>query len=379
MRMEILGYRLHGSLITTTDHLQKHQRTLKGMAGFVLLVAIRDGLSNALFLALHAMGKPVVIIDEIGCVKLPGYALHSGRFLLIDAWQIRYGAGEVARTLIALKHRRVAFFSPFFADHWSQACLQGLMETFAAAGPEYAVTPFTLAYSLIDIEAKARSPEKTRKSIDRLIQQYNRYRTDLSDASAKQFDPIFSVLLNQHVDYASYRELLQPLFASALADRSITCWVASDIDTAWFTNDYIQEHNPGLSLITFGWSPEVTNSRIAAYDFNAAAAVRATIAFLLYPKKRLPGQEGMNLRVMGSIIQRESLRPAFAAGAPGLARPETGGLIIEREMRHGCDRPPPLGQPSSRNPRAGPGIRDPQAGSVPQRRHPDRLQRRCLQ
>jgi len=112
---------------------------------------------------------------------------------------------------------------------------------------------------------------------------------------------------------STQREQLQPSFERAYGDTSITCWIAAGIDTAWFTNDYIRDRNARLSLITFGWSPETTRSRIAAYDFNSPAAARAIIAFLLWPQKRLPGQVGMNLRVIGTIIQRESLRAHIAA------------------------------------------------------------------
>jgi hypothetical protein len=62
-------------------------------------------------------------------------------------------------------------------------------------------------------------------------------------------------------------------------------------------------------MITFGWSPEVTKSRIAAYDFNSVAAVRAAIEFVLCPEKQLPGQKGIRIAIQGSIINRETLSP----------------------------------------------------------------------
>jgi hypothetical protein len=73
-------------------------------------------------------------------------------------------------------------------------------------------------------------------------------------------------------------------------------------------HDYIVEHRLPLSMIAFGWSPEVTKSRIASWDLNAAAAARAAIRFLAFPGRKLPGQKGMELRIDGMLAVRESLR-----------------------------------------------------------------------
>jgi hypothetical protein len=101
---------------------------------------------------------------------------------------------------------------------------------------------------------------------------------------------------------------MQDLCRRAASDKSITCWISPDSDGAWSMNDYIVEHGLDVSMIAFGWSPEITKNRIASWDLNTAAAARASIEFLTSPGRKLPGQKGMELRIEGMLAMRESLK-----------------------------------------------------------------------
>lgn len=307
--MELMGYRFEDGGAVFYDAQQKFERTLSardGMAGYVVPVCIPATLGGDLFARLHATGKPVVMIDEIGGWELPEYVAASGRFLVIDARPYHAAACGIARACIALGHRRCAFFSTFHSDRWSQQCLSGLSEIFAQAGPEYAVVPFVQEGTQLTDDllhrARARVPDAL------LRQSYDRHKAGMPQAYVRQLEPFFSLLLEQQIAYAEVRLMLEPFFARAYSDKSITCWIAADVDTAWFTSDYIKARPRKLSMVTFGCSPEITRSRIAAYDFNTAGAALAVLGFVLYPHRRLPGQEGMRVVIQGSLICRESLR-----------------------------------------------------------------------
>jgi hypothetical protein len=306
--IELLGYRIGKKRVLMTDTLQKSRPGLSAkdpLTGYILPVSILDGVEEPIFASLFATGKPVVIIDEIGGWELPDYAKKSGRFIMVDAQPREKAGSDVARTLIALGHRRCAFFSPFHTDSWSQQCLNGLARIFTAAGKGFTLSPFTSNGSLIAPDKEMQ--ERIGKIFPKLHEGYWKWKPSAPDAFVRQLDPYFTNLLGQQIAYAIVREGLDPLFKQAFSDASITCWMASDIDTAWFANDYLRSRNSTISLITFGWSPEVTKSRITAYDFNATAAVRASLEFLLRPQKRLPGQEGIRLCIQGTIINRETL------------------------------------------------------------------------
>jgi len=307
--MELLGYRHERGNLAVFDAQQKRHRTLSAeYAGYIVLMPILEAVGEDLFTQLHTTGKPVAIIDEIGGWELPAYAARSKRFLVVNARPYENAGIEVGRALMSLGHRRCAYFSTFHADLWSRQCLKGLSDVFSTAGDDCIVVPHLIEGSQVMSQPSQWS--RLEKTFNALRAKYQHARSTLSRAFVRQLNPYFDQQLAQQLVYANVRDQLEPLLAKARADASITCWIAADVDTAWFTNDYLEEHGRRASLVTFGWSPEVTRSRIAAYDFNSSAAVRATLDFLLYPRRRLPEQEGVNLRIRGTMVYRESLKAA---------------------------------------------------------------------
>jgi hypothetical protein len=306
---ELLGYRFEAGNLAVFDAQQKNRRTLSAeYAGYLVLAPYQESIGEDLFTHLHATGKPVVVIDEIGGWELPAYAARSKRFLVVNARPYENAGIEVGRALVSLGHRRCAYFSTFHADLWSRQCLKGLSDVFGTAGGDCIVVPHLIGGSQVASQPSQWS--RLEKTFTALRTKYRHARSTLSRAFVRQLNPYFDQQLAQQLVYADVRDQLEPLFAKASADASVTCWIAADVDTAWFTNDYLAECGMRRSLVTFGWSPEVTRSRIAAYDFNSPAAVRATLDFLLYPRRRLPEQEGTNLRIRGTMVYRESLKAA---------------------------------------------------------------------
>jgi len=307
--MDLLGYHYESEGLVVTDAQQKNRRTLNAnYAGYVVLVYLPEAIKAELFTQLYATGKPVAIIDEIGGWELPDFAAHSKRFLVVRACPYKSAGAEVARALVTLGHKRCAFFSTFNADHWSKECLEGIAEGFRSGGKECVVVPHTIDGSLV-----ASSPSlwsRLEKTFTALQAGYHRTRPALSRLFMRQLTPHFGDLLAQQLVYADTREQLEPLLVKASADKSNTCWIAADIDTAWFAHDFLQDRASRMPLVTFGWSPEVAKRRIAAYDFNSNAAVRGSLDFLLNPSRALPGQVGSTVYIQGTIVRRKSLTMA---------------------------------------------------------------------
>jgi hypothetical protein len=309
LSMEVAGYRVKETGVEFTDVWQRPKRDPgggEGAQGYVVPLSLSAAVNEGLFTKLHATGKPVVCIDEIGGWKLPDYVQRGGRFLKIVGVD-HFTAGEnIARALIALGHRRCAYLSTHHGDGWSRNLLRGLNAVFAKAGSDSSLAAHVRHGSII-----TDTPEMAgivNRTTDLLRTGYITQRPALSVPYRRQFDNFFYLQLGDQVVSAENRDRLEPLLRQAAAEPSTTCWIASGPGTGCFCSEFLAERNSRVSLVAAGWSPEITKRRIASYEHNIPAAVRAAIDFLLRPGRRLPGQTGRTLRIEGMLTRRESLR-----------------------------------------------------------------------
>jgi hypothetical protein len=238
---------------------------------------------------------------------LPGIAAKEGRFLAIDARNHFRAGCALSQALASLGHAQGAFFSPFHADTWSHACLEGVRSRDFAPG--FSIVPYVIGGSQI-----ATTPEINEliKPIHaRLRSGFERNKSTLPLPYVRQLTPFFHHMLGDHIVFAEVRNRLQPLFKKAAANKQATCWIAASSETASFALDYIAENNFKVSLVSFDWSQEFTERRIASYDFNPAAAARAAMEFIRSPHRRLPGQEGFRLPIEGTLLFRDTLKKNY--------------------------------------------------------------------
>jgi len=309
VRTEVMRFSEKDGVPTITDAHCTHEQNLRArrdIDGYVLLVSSMRALCPGLLDQLHETGKPVVLVDQIGGWETPAFLARPDRTLVLKARPHEEAARDIARTLVSLGHRRCAFFSVFHRDLWSQRCLDGLMSVFGTAGEQRRLDPFLMDGTQISGDYVAAG---WRRCPDTWLRRgYNHWKEKAPPAYVRQFEPYFEFGLEEQIWNAEVRYQLEQLLDRAAVDTSTTCWIAPDVDTAGFINDYIFDHRLDVSVVAFGWSPEVIKSRIAAYDFNASAAARVSVDFLLYPQARIPGRKGLELDIKGSLAMRESLR-----------------------------------------------------------------------
>jgi DNA-binding LacI/PurR family transcriptional regulator len=313
LSMEILRFSAAGSRIVIHDVSGKHEVSPEAgpdTAGYVL---ISDGTFGAqvddLLTRLHASRKPVVFVDEVGGSDLPGFLAHSGRALALAVRPYMTASRMLGKMLAEMGHRRLAYFSLAFQDPWSKECLQTLTQTMNDAGDNGAVTPFVWEYSWVTWECIADAHARFSKIPVREL--YERKKKSLPPSYIQQLDHLFSRVLDTHLAYAEGRYRLEPLMKQALADKSITCWVASDSDTVWYAGDFLNKTRADVSLVGFGKSLEITKRRISTWDFNALAAAATTVEYLLHPEQKLPGQTDHTFAIQGTLIDRGSLKRAL--------------------------------------------------------------------
>ena len=279
----------------------------KRFDGFIMIVVHVNCLQGDIAAQVHATGKPVVLLDEMSGWKTPDFLSKTGRALQLHGRPFRSAAETAGREIVARGHRHVAFFSAFHHDKWSQQCLEGLTAVIARAGgpdPKPFLEPGSQTDSGFDYTDRALASTVNR----RIRNCYGECRKTMSAPYTVQLDPFFSAMFDEHLVYAETRDIMEKHLFAAADDRLITCWVAADADMARYVGDYLRAHRPDLSLVSFGSSPVVTRNRITTYDFNTPAAATASVEFLLYPQRMLPGQTGMELEIRGMMVDRGSLR-----------------------------------------------------------------------
>jgi DNA-binding LacI/PurR family transcriptional regulator len=277
--------------------------------GFIVLIGHVNCLMGNLAQQLKTGGKPVLLLDEMSGWKTSDFLADTRRVLRICSRPFRSAAELVGEEILARGHRHIAFFSAFHHDRWSRESLEGLTDALTRAGvpaPRAFLEYGSQTDQAFDYTDRARASPVNGK----IRQCYAACRARMSAAYAIQLDPFFSSLFDEHLVYAETRHVMEKHLAAAATDKQITCWIASDHDMAMYVGDYLHAHRPELSLVSFGSSREITNKRISSVDFNAAAAARASVEFLLYPQRKLPGQTGMELEIQGMMVDRGSLRNA---------------------------------------------------------------------
>jgi hypothetical protein len=279
------------------------------IVGFVIPVYQPECLNDTFLAALHALQKPVVIIDEFGECRVPSLLKKSRLSIIITARPYMTAARNAAHAIIALGHHHAGYFSAFHADGWSHRCLEGLQDVFSTAGQDYQLTSFLQNYSQLENVILPFAQKFCNDSKIRVY--YHKWKRRLPLSYTSQLDAHFSTQFDIQMWFAELRRILEPLFMRALSDKSITCWIAACGDTVWCANDFLSSRRSELSLISFGHSPEITQNRITTWDFNITVAARASLSHLVYPEKQLSGQTASNLEIEGFLINRETLRPVI--------------------------------------------------------------------
>ncbi len=262
-----------------------------------------------LYYRLVETGKPVAILDDGGGVVLPGRA--PGAVRLIRFADTRSDGAAVARYLVGLGHRSVAYLSPTHAALWSQERLAGIRGVYEAAGlgahvlaccddsirtTSEAVGPGQSARAIV--EHAARSLSASRAEADRMVGhmlQRMRERLDL------------------YMEPEILAQIEAPLFEQALATGTATAWVCSSDYVASRALQFLAQKRVAVpetvSVMGFDDSLDAFTDRITSYNFNIAMVVRTMLNHVLGPVSRRDAQRGAPpLVVEGFVTERETTR-----------------------------------------------------------------------
>jgi hypothetical protein len=232
--------------------------------------------------------KPVAILDVVGGWRLPAPDRSHAAVQFFTNTASRQPGRSMARYLLELGHKKMAFFSPFHQAAWSQQRLEGIAQIYQAGGG--VVRPFVLdqyAYPWDFITAEG-APEG--------VQSFYREHKHLTDWNCAN------------------REVLSrmtPLFRRALGDKTITAWLMANDYTAILALDYLKEKKiqipQQLSVAAFDNTLDAMEYQLTSYDFNSPGLVQAMLRHILDPGMIPAGRRGTVIEAEGSIVVRRTV------------------------------------------------------------------------
>ncbi len=255
---------------------RRAQRTLLGCV--VLPLTIPGAQVRTLCAEILDTGVPVAVLDETTDLSFD-VALRDRRARLFRLATNRTACRTVAMHLASLGHRRVAFVSPIMRGSWPHDRCASLQSAFREAGFGEAVVTFAAPESpLPPLSGDAVLDSDTQVLIERT-------RTVRS--------------LRYQVELITQREqvlpVLVPLMEQALADSSITAWVAVNDDIAIECINFLRSRGKrvprDISVVGFDDNLEAFFRSLTSYNYNASAAANAMLSHVLSPTVSLARRE----------------------------------------------------------------------------------------
>jgi DNA-binding LacI/PurR family transcriptional regulator/DNA-binding transcriptional regulator YhcF (GntR family) len=296
---------------------------------------------------LAALKRPIAILDEIGDFVLP---LQFSANPSIQLFRIsgRKAGNRVARLLLGMGHRSVAFFSPDHHVSWSKQRLLGVAEEYAKAGLPNGVKSMIgkeSEFNQWDILSvcgfdkrlilRIMSENTTLSATEDTYQSFLQYKArfsskrlsteekktimskigiirNLADINPDKvlFDRICNDIFS---DLAAQLEMRvrAALFRQAIMQHDATAWICANDNIALSALSYLREQDiavpQALSIVGFDNAPvEALENRLTSYDFNASGFVHQMLSFIARPPKPRGPYQHVPIEVEGIVMQRDT-------------------------------------------------------------------------
>ncbi|MFP4418505.1 MAG: substrate-binding domain-containing protein [Chitinispirillaceae bacterium] len=209
---------------------------------------------------------------------------------------------KVARHLIGLGHKKVAYISPFHRSRWSQSRLEGLEREYNRSGFANSVRPFVLNefsndWSFMDLIYRDRLSHHFLdcSKLEAALQ---------TETSAKISSVDFE--LKKALRDNLILEKSTHLLRQALSDDTITAWVCANDLCALIYLDYLRSNSISvprdISIVGYDNTFEALQKGLTSFDFNCSGMANAILDHILAPVNR-KGRED-TIQMPGEIISR---------------------------------------------------------------------------
>ncbi len=276
--------------------------------GYILVAAQPEHRPNSMLKRTMRAGKPVCVLDETGNITRSGSSL-----LRCFSGTASDEAGrKVARYLLSLGHKAIAYISPFHEYHFSRMRLEGMKETFQMAGIPNGVGELTMN-NCYPVSEERIFPDIARKECDtaplrRFTASWRRRMPpDFADAMDGFVDTIHDMLFTPAV----FKRQTTKLFDRARPLRGVTCWVGANDKIGLQALDYLRTNGVNvphdIAVVGFDNTREALTTGLTSFDFNFPAIAHAMLDHIVtVPSGTHRGRRGRE--VDGMVIERDSSR-----------------------------------------------------------------------
>ncbi|MBD3422558.1 MAG: GntR family transcriptional regulator [Chitinivibrionales bacterium] len=276
--------------------------------GYIFLLRLFADAHEKQLACLSHTKKPIAILDVTGQLQLK--SISKGRPLLrIFTMSVASQAGaKVARYLLSLGHRDVAYISPFHHYVWSRMRFQALCDTYSKAGLRkgahlHALEKYGSRNELFQaIKARIKLPELTGA--------YHAWKKEIPYEYRSQLDPVMGWTTYDIIIRGGIYELLLPIMTRALHNTSSTAWIGANDVVAAIAFDFLSRNGvripEDISLIGFDDSLEALKLRLTSYNFNLPGLSHAMLQHIIQPESICRFQKSRIIDIDGTLVVRDS-------------------------------------------------------------------------
>jgi DNA-binding LacI/PurR family transcriptional regulator/DNA-binding transcriptional regulator YhcF (GntR family) len=271
---------------------------------------------------LSEIKKPIAVLDVVGYYYSSSQVFSGNRYIqLFTTTASAFPATLVSRYLLSLKHKRIAFISPFHRAFWSKIRCKNCAAVYRHAGFPDGVRPFVLDRYAYQWEYLQNTGNREGQDLLTLINQYKQGKEFAHSDFFKKFGNI-SYSISKYLTEWSCASVeiykrMRILCGKALQDKSITAWLMANDFAATLALDYLKEKNvrvpEDISIIAFDNTLDAMEYQFTSYDFNNNGIVTMMLRYILSPSSIPVAQRGKIVDVEGRIVVRRSTAPARTA------------------------------------------------------------------
>ncbi|MBD3320799.1 MAG: GntR family transcriptional regulator [Chitinivibrionales bacterium] len=307
-RFETIGY-LGGDdefAFISDDGTHRELPSGDRILGHLMIITNNEPNKEEVIRRLSHHKKPLAVLDLAGGWSLPS-RMQWPQIRIFSAAVLPSAARDVARFLLELDHRRVAYISPYHKAQWSHVRLEGIVDIYKNADLPDGVVPVTFTQP----QGFYRSTAKLKANLTDLFEFHKEWTRGMPEEYRRVLDPIFIDLIpNRSLYVAELNYFLRSLFRKALADREITAWICANDQVAIAAYDYCRAHGVAIPerlwIIGFDDSYEALERGITSYNFNIRGIIHAMIGYILNTRTYAGLHFRKPIEIEGTIVQRRT-------------------------------------------------------------------------
>jgi DNA-binding LacI/PurR family transcriptional regulator len=293
--------------------------------GYIIFAESIKGI-DSLLKYLAKFHKPTAVLDELGDIAWAGLFPRHEQCAVFSLGYTKKCGMHVARHLLQLGHRHIAYVSPYHRNPYSLQRYTGLEEEFTSAGFPGKVEQCTFSDHVSSWEVAAGTADfRTRSGptvlrLDTMKRAVNRFLQDRRLKFRNYHSNIFRRLLDK-LEWHKWQEIdslyMIPLFEKALSLPGVTAWVAVDDQAALMAIEFLKQNGKKvpaeISVVGFDDSLDAIENNVTSYNFNMQAIARGMLNFIFNPDIKGDTAAPQCFEVDGVVVARSTSGPAPAA------------------------------------------------------------------